>query len=213
MHRHEPAPQLSDEETLALRQASLGDVRKRINAGTWDDHTESLLARWAEKAAGLRWMHRHTAGSWKVLSDRLALAAIGVTAVASALSLGAAGGAAEEYNQPVMLAVGVTGLLSATLQSLRKFYNAEEQAAEHTAVAKQFGSFYRYMSLQLGMPRTDRPPSDELSGYALKEYERMQADAPNLKGASVAAYVAAFEGTEAAMPDVAAKDFRVVVNQ
>jgi hypothetical protein len=211
MQTHDP--KLSDEETLALRQASMQDVRKRINASSWDDHTEALLARWAEKAAGLRWMHRHTAGGWKVLSDRLALAAIGVTAVASALSLGAAGGAAESYNQPVMLVVGVTGLVSATLQSLRKFYNAEEQAADHTAVARQFGAFYRYMSLHLGMPRTDRPPSDELSTYALKEYERMQAEAPNLKAASVAAFVASFESSSAAMPDVAASDFRVVVNQ
>ena len=40
----------------------------------------------------------------------------------------------------------------------------------HSSVAKQFGSFYRYMTLQLGMSREDRDPADVLTTWALKEY-------------------------------------------
>ena len=79
----------------------------------------------------------------------------------------------EEAKNAVLYAVGSIGIISGLIQSLKKFYNAEEKVADHNAVVRQFGSFYRYMTLQMNLTREDRQLSDQLSEFALKEYERM----------------------------------------
>jgi hypothetical protein len=90
---------------------------------------------------------------------------------------------------------------------MKKFYNAEEKAAEHGAVAKQFGSFYRFMTLQLGMGRCDRMPADQLSDWALKEYERLQQDALPLGSGQIDFYKKKFSNSEQAVPDVCEDEF------
>ena len=94
---------------------------------------------------------------------------------------------------------------------MKKFYNTEEKAAEHGAISKQFGSFYRFMTLQLGMSRADRMPSEQLSDWALKEYERLQQEAPTLSGKSVALFKKTFKNENQAVPDIAEDEFVIKV--
>ena len=62
----------------------------------------------------------------------------------------------------------------------------------------------------MGMSREDRLPSDELSAWALKEYERMQQDAPPIGGESVSQFKKDFKEMEN-MPDVAEDSFDITV--
>ena len=60
----------------ALAAARLGDLRKKVNAESWSNNMEDLLAGWGEKAAGLRFMHDNTGGSWKGFANKMALSSI-----------------------------------------------------------------------------------------------------------------------------------------
>ena len=179
-------------EQEALVSARLGDIRKRVNAESWSDNMEKLIADWGEKAAGLRFMHAHSGGGWKKFANDLALTGILVTSVASSISLVATSVEDQDVKNGILYGVGGVGLASALIQSLKKFYNAEEKAADHASVAKQFGSFYRYVTMQMNMSREDRDPADVLTAYALKEYERLQQEAPPLSGKSITAFKAKF---------------------
>ena len=201
---------LSVEETEALTRAKLGDLRKKLNSESWSVNMETLLADWGEKAAGLRFMHAHSGGSWRTFGNHLAVTSIIVTSIASSMSLVATSVEDPQTKNGILFSVGGIGLLSALIQSFKKFYNAEEKAAEHTSVSKQFGSFYRYILLQLSMAREDRDPCDVLTTYALKEYERLQQEAPSLGSKSIDAFKAKFSDTEQSVPDVA--EDRFVIN-
>ena len=72
----------------------------------------------------------------------------------------------------VMYGVGALGMCAAMVQSMKKFYNAEEKNAAHTAAAKGFGSFYRFMTMQMNLSREDRMSSDELKERQAKKVER-----------------------------------------
>ena len=170
------AENLNSGEAEALATARLGDLRKKVNAESWSDNMENLMKQWGEKAAGLRYMHAHSSGIWKKFSNQLSITGIIVTGVASTLSLIATSVSDNETKNGILMGVGGIGLLSTLIQSFKKFYNAEEKAADHGSVSKQFGSFYRYMTLQLGMSREDRDPADVLTTWALKEYERLQQE-------------------------------------
>jgi hypothetical protein len=200
-------------EQEALVSARLGDIRKRVNAESWSDNMEKLIADWGEKAAGLRFMHAHSSGGWKKFSNYLALTGILVTSVASSISLVATSVEDPDVKNGILYGVGGVGLVSALIQSLKKFYNAEEKAADHASVAKQFGSFYRYVTMQMNMSREDRDSADVLTAYALKEYERLQQEAPPLSGASITAFKAKFMNGEQAVPDIAEDRFVIHVTK
>jgi hypothetical protein len=200
-------------EQEALVSARLGDIRKKVNAESWSNNMEQLISDWGEKAAGLRFMHGHSGGAWKKFSNNLAIASIVVTSVASTISLIATSVEDPETKNGILFGVGGVGLISALLQSFKKFYNAEEKAADHASVSKQFGSFYRYITLQMNMSREDRDPSDVLTAYALKEYERLQQESPPLSGDSIKAFKAKFLNGEQAVPDVAEEKFVIHITR
>lgn len=205
------AENMSTEAQEALANTKLAGLRKKLNADSWNDNMENLMKMWGEKAAGLRYMHSVAGGSWKGFADKLSLAGIFVTGIASSVSLVATSIDDEDTKNSVLFAVGGVGLVSTLLQSIKKFYNAEEKAADHGAVAKQFGSFYRKMTLQLGMSREDREPADILSSWALSEYERLQQEAPNLGGSSVSLFKSKFDKSKQSFPDVAEDAFIINV--
>jgi hypothetical protein len=198
-------------EMEALASSRLGDLRKKVNAESWSDNMELLMKQWGEKAAGLRFMHAHSGGKWKGFANKLAISGIIITGVASTLSLIATSIDDEDVKDGILFGVGGIGLVSTLIQSFKKFYNAEEKAADHSSVAKQFGSFYRYMTLQLGMSREDRDPADVLTTWALKEYERLQQEAPNIGGDSIALFNQKFDKDVQAIPDVAENKFVIKV--
>tara|TARA_B110001452_G_scaffold267064_2_gene275606 strand:- start:3032 stop:3766 length:735 start_codon:yes stop_codon:yes gene_type:complete len=198
-------------EQEALATARLGDLRKKVNADSWSDNMEELMKQWGEKAAGLRFMHADSGGSWKKFANKLSITGIVVTSVASTVSLVATSVPDTNVKNGLLYGVGAIGLFSTLVQSFKKFYNAEEKAADHASVSKQFGSFYRYMTLQMGMSREDRDPADVLSSWALKEYERLQQEAPSLGGKSVTLFKQKFSKSSQSVPDVAEDEFLIHV--
>ena len=203
--------ELSVEAQEALAATRLGGLKKKINAAGWSNNMEDLLKSWGEKSAGLRFMHNNAGGYWKGVSNRLTLWGILITTVASTISLVATNIDDPDAKNAVLFGVGGIGMVSSLIQSLKKFYNAEEKNADHSAIAKQFGSFYRYMVLQMGMSREDRVPADELSAWALKEFERLQQDAPPLGGNAINAFKKTFTNPDQAVPDVCEDEFVIEI--
>ena len=198
-------------EQEALATARLGDLRKKVNADSWSDNMEVLMKQWGEKAAGLRFMHAHAGSKWKGFANKLAISGIIVTGVASTMSLIATSVEEPEVKNGILFGVGGIGLISTLIQSFKKFYNAEEKAADHGSVSKQFGSFYRYMTLQLGMSRSDRDPADVLTVWALKEYERLQQESPPIGGDSIVLFKKKFNDPNQSIPDVAEDKFVIKI--
>lgn len=199
------------EQALASAEVKMGGLKKKVNAASWNDDYENLIREWGEKAAGLRFMHGSSSGYWRSVSNNLTLYSIVATTVASAASLVAGSIDSTDIKDAVLFSAGGIGLLTSFIQSLKKFYNAEEKAAEHGSIAKQWGTYYRAITLQLGMSREDRRPSDELSEWALKEYERLQQEALPLRGADIASYKKKFSGAQQVLPDNCRDDFAIKV--
>ena len=102
------------------------------------------------------------------------------------------------------------GLAASLIQSFKKFYSAEEKCAEHGAIAKQFGSFYRMMVMEMGLERSDRAPIEEVRAHVTKEFDRMQNEAPPLGGGIVAAFHSAFPNCKNE-PDVCEDEFVIKI--
>lgn len=179
----------------------------------WSDNIELLMKQWGEKAAGLRFMHNDSGKRWKRFSNRLSIFSILVTTMASTISLTATSIDDDKIKDVLLFSVGGIGLLSTLIQSFKKFYNAEEKTADHFSSSKQFGTFYRYMILQLSMSRDQRDPPEMLTNWALKEYERLLQEAPPIEDKSVCLFKTRFNCSEQAIPDVAEDKFIISVHK
>lgn len=203
--------ELSVEAQEALTTSRLADLKKKINAGSWSENMELLMKSWGEKAAGLRFMHGAASGVWRGFGNKLTITSILITTVASTASLIASSVDDVQAKNAVLYVTGGIGVVASLVQSLKKFYNAEEKAAEHGAISKQFGSFYRYMTLQMALSPGDRLPSDQLADFALKEFERMQQDAPPLGGGQISLFKKVFKDSNQAVPDVCEDEFMIKI--
>ena len=199
------------ETDLAVAEVRAGGLKKKVNAESWNDEYENIITEWGEKASGLRFMHGNSAAYWRGMSNKLTLYSIIATSIASAASLMAGSIDSTDIKDAVLFSAGGIGLVTSFIQSLKKFYNCDEKAAEHGSISKQFASYYRYVSLQMGMSREDRRPSDELFEYALKEYERLQQEALPLRGDDVNLYKKTFKGSSQAVPDNCKTDYTIKV--
>ena len=203
---------MSDPDTnLALAEVKMAAAKKRVNAESWNDQYEDIITSFGEKASGLRFMHGNSSGYWRGVSNKLTLYSIIATSIASAASLVAGSIDSTDAKDAVLFTAGGIGLITSFIQSLKKFYNCDEKAAEHGSIAKQFGSYYRYVTLQMGMSREDRRPSDELFEWSLKEYERLQQEALPLRGADISAYKSVFKNSNQAVPDNCKIDYTIDV--
>ena len=199
---------MSDPDTnLALAEVKMAAAKKRVNAESWNDQYEDIITSFGEKASGLRFMHGNSSGYWRGVSNKLTLYSIVATSIASAASLVAGSIDSTDAKDAVLFTAGGIGLITSFIQSLKKFYNCDEKAAEHGSIAKQFASYYRYITLQMGMSREDRRPSDELFEWSLKEYERLQQEALPLRGADISAYKSVFKNSKQAVPDNCKTDY------
>ena len=201
----------NSEADLALSEVKMAGLKKKVNADSWNNEYEDIITEWGEKASGLRFMHGNSAAYWRNVSNKLTLYSIVATSIASAASLVAGSIDSTDAKDAVLFTAGGIGLITSFIQSLKKFYNADEKAAEHGSIAKQFGSYYRYITLQMGMNREDRRPSDELSEWALKEIERLQQEALPLRGADISLYKKTFKASEQALPDVCRTEFAIKI--
>tara|TARA_B100000902_G_scaffold224271_1_gene213030 strand:- start:64 stop:729 length:666 start_codon:yes stop_codon:yes gene_type:complete len=201
----------NNEENFALTQVKMAGIKKQLNADSWNDEYENVITEWGEKASGLRFMHANSSGYWRGVSNKLTLYSIIATTIASAASLVAGSIDDVESKDAVLFTAGGIGLITSFVQSLKKFYNADEKAAEHGSIAKQFGSYYRYVSIQMGMSREDRRPSDELFEWALKDYERLQQEALPLRGSDIALYKKTFKNSKQASPDNCKSDYVIPI--
>ena len=203
--------QLSVEDKEALASARASDLKKQVNADSWSPHIETLMKTWGEKSAGLRFLHTESSCYWKGVSNQLSLYGIGVSTVAAVVALVTASIDDSETKNIGLFVVGGVSVCSSVIQSLKKFYNSDEKAAEHCSISKQYGSFYRYMTLQLGMNREDRLPADQLSDWALKEYERLQQDSPQIAEIHIKKFKDKFNGSSQAVPDICEDKYEIQV--
>lgn len=201
----------SAEENLAITQVKMAGYKKKLNADSWNNEYEDVITQWGEKASGLRFMHTNSAGYWRGISNNLTLYSIIATTIASASSLIAGSIDNVIYKDAVLFSAGGIGLITSFVQSLKKFYNSDEKAAEHGSIAKQFGSYYRYVSIQMGMSREDRRPSDELFEWALKDYERLQQEALPLRSADINLYKKRFKDSQQSAPDNCKTDYVIPI--
>ena len=157
--------------------SELLNMKKKLNAEAWSNEIEDVMQAWGEKAAGHKELHLNAASHWKSFGDKFYIPVILLTTLGGVSNFGAA-----NVDTPFiwMYAIGSINMFAAALASLVQYYKPEEKTQAHTATAKNYGTFYRTVQVELSLSREDRMNYEDMIKYAKNEYDRIQIEAPNI---------------------------------
>ena len=102
----------------------------------------------------------------------------------------------------------IIGIITILIQSIKNFIMQKKRLPKMVLFLNNLVPF---MTLQLGMSRADRMPSEQLSDWALKEYERLQQDALPLSSNQVELYRKTFANSTQSMPDICEDEYIIKI--
>jgi hypothetical protein len=196
------------EEESAIASVKLVKLQRIINASTWSNELEELLKSWGEKAAGNTELHSTASRYWKKIGDRLFTPVLVLNTLCGVINFGAANTDSPEY---WMYSVGVLNLFAAMLGGVSQYYKPIEESEKHFHTSRTFGSFYRCITVELGIGREYRKTSGELIKWATTEYDRILADCPLIPMSIIENYKKTHTGNN--LPDCVSDMHIILVNR
>ncbi len=175
----------------------------------WCDRQERLLIKWAEKAAGYRWLHNHARLFYKKQNDWLAYPSIviaSITGVGGFAVLNPSGNedVSTDTRNNIMIIqyfFAFMNVLAGILTSISKFSQSLSLSETHSAMCVQWSKFYRSIDMELSLDVKHRTEVVEFIMKSREEYDKLLSDSPDIPAVSIQAFLSQFPDKEN-KPDV-----------
>ena len=184
----------------------------------WCEKQEKLLIKWAEKAAGYRWLHNHARLYYKKQNDWLAYPSIiiaSITGVGGFAVLNPSGndGVSSETKTRIMIVqyfFAFLNVIAGILSSISKFSQSLPLSEAHSVMCVQWSKLYRSIDMELSLDIKHRTNVVDFIMKSREEYDKLLDDAPDIPAISIQAFMVQFPDKEN-KPDVC-NGLSIVVN-
>ena len=192
---------------------------KQDEQGEWCEKQEKLLIKWAEKAAGYRWLHNHARLFYKKQNDWLAYPSIviaSITGVGGFAVLNPSGSediSTDTKNNIMIIQYffAFLNVLAGILSSISKFSQSLSLSEAHSAQCVQWSKFYRSIDMELSLDTKHRDNVVEFIMKCREEYDKLLDDSPDIPSITIQAFLVQFPDKEN-KPDVC-NGLSIVVNE
>jgi len=175
----------------------------------WCEKQEKLLIKWAEKAAGYRWLHNHARLYYKKQNDWLAYPSIiiaSITGVGGFAVLNPSGndGVSSETKTRIMIVqyfFAFLNVIAGILSSISKFSQSLPLSEAHSVMCVSWSKFYRSIDMELSLDIKHRGNVVDFIMKSREEYDKLLDDAPDIPAISIQAFLLQFPEKEN-KPDV-----------
>jgi len=184
----------------------------------WCEKQEKLLIKWAEKAAGYRWLHNHARLYYKNQNDWLAYPSIviaSITGVGGFAVLNPSGNedVSQDMKNNIMIIqyfFAFLNVLGGILTSISKFSQSLPLSEAHSVMCVKWSKFYRSVDMEISLDTKHRENVVEFIMKSREEYDKLLSDAPDIPSFSIKAFLEQFPDKEN-KPDVC-NGLSIVVN-
>jgi hypothetical protein len=175
----------------------------------WCEKQEKLLIKWAEKAAGYRWLHNHARLFYKKQNDWLSYPSIviaSITGVGGFAVLNPSGNenVSQDTKNNIMVIqyfFAFMNVLGGILTSISKFSQSLPLSESHSGMCVQWSKFYRSIDMEISLDVKHRSEVVEFLMKSREEYDKLLDDAPDIPAISIQAFMIQFPDKEN-KPDV-----------
>ena len=175
----------------------------------WTDKNEKLLMRWAEKAAGYRWLHNMARINFKKTHDYLSYPTIILSSITgvggfAVLNPSSSNNISESSKKNILLIQYIfafMNVISGIITSISKFNNSLQLSEAHSTMCIQYSKFYRNIDMELSLEKVNRVNAIKFVAKCRQEYDRLLSEAPDIPYRCILAFNKSFQEKEI-KPDV-----------
>ena len=168
----------------------------------WTEMLEEYFASTGEKAHCLSWCHKQAEQLYSNRKTWIDLPVIVISGVTGFLSAGST----SLFSNPTTssVALGVASLFVSILNTAGSYYGWSKRAEGHRISAIHYARLYRFISVELSLPREERMAPNDFLKYVKDQYDRLQEISPLLPPEVIANFQKKFEKeTEISKPEEA----------
>ena len=149
------------------------DVPKTIE---WRVQLEEYMCSMAEKAYCFAWLHKRATEHYSKWNVALDLPVIILSAINGAISVGS--NSLFNGNPNASVAIGGVALLCSVLNTITSYFSWAKRSEGHRICSIQYAKLYRFISVEMSLPREERTPPPILLKYIKEQYDRMAEISP-----------------------------------
>jgi hypothetical protein len=144
---------------------------------TWNHRLEEYFASTGEKAHCLSILHKQAESIYdrrKVLIDIPVIVGSGVIAFLNAGS----SAMFENETRISSIALGVGSLFVGVINTIGSYFQWSKRAEGHRIAAIQYSKLFRFLNVEMSLPRNERMTPKELLKWTKDQYDRLQEISP-----------------------------------
>jgi len=150
------------------------ELSKRIE---WNHRLEEYFASTGEKAICYAWIHKHAEALFSNRTTWIDLPVIVLSGILGFLSVGSTNMFAGNETTASM-AIGAGSLAVSVLNTVGSYFGWAKRAEGHRIANIQYSKLYRFLTIEMSLPRHERMTPYELLKYSREYVDRLQEISP-----------------------------------
>jgi hypothetical protein len=168
----------------------MGDELTNENI-TWSELLEEYFASVGEKAHCLSWLHSRAESLYSQRRSYIDLPVIVLSGITGFCSVGSST-MFEGNMRMASILLGVSSLVVSILNTISSYYQWSKKAEGHRISALHYGKLYRFICVEMGLPRSERIRATDLLKFVKDSYDRLAETSPQIPPESIAEFRARF---------------------
>jgi hypothetical protein len=160
---------------------------------TWSDLLEEYFASVGEKAHCLSWLHTKAEALYSHRRSYIDLPVIVLSGVTGFCSVGSST-MFQGNMQLASILLGVSSLCVSILNTVSSYYQWSKKAEGHRISALHYGKLYRFICVEMGLPRAERIRTSDLLKFVKDSYDRLAETSPQVPPEAIVEFRQRFSG-------------------
>ena len=142
----------------------------------WNDRLEQYFVETGERANGLSILHKKSESLYGFRNNCINLPVIALGTINGATSIGSS--VLFGDSSFASIGVGLVALGTALLSTINSYFNWGKKAEGHRISSLSYGKLFRFLHVELSLPREERMTADDLLKYVKAEFDRLAEVSP-----------------------------------
>lgn len=165
-----------------------------IGEVSWNSRLETYFASSGEKAHALSMLHKRAEALYSYCRTLIDLPVIVGSGIIGFLNAGSS----SMFSDPKIssVALGVGSLVVGILQTVNTYFAWAKRAEGHRIASIQYAKLYRFLSIEMSLPREERKAPSDLLSHTKETFDRLTEISPLIPDSVVREFKAKFKDTK-----------------
>ncbi len=166
------------------------------NEVKWSSNLEEYFKELGEQSQCYSWLHKRCEAKFAYLSNWIDLPVITLSTVAGTLSIGNSSIFGKDNEQLAGMGIGILSLTVSVMNTIGTYFSWSKRTEAHRLSSIEYAKLYRFLSIELSLPRQERMRPNDLLKVGRDTYERLNEVSPLIPKDIIKQFKASFKKTE-----------------